>query len=103
MPEKDAFIKYQLGVKSVRAPFAMYPDIESLFKKMDTCANDPSKSSTNQKNKHEMCSYSLVTHCSFDEKKNVVCYCRGKDCLKKFCQDLEKEARLIADCEIVKK
>ena len=52
---------------------------------MDTCKNDPSKSSTTQINKHEMCGYSLVTHCSFDEKYNVIDYYRGKDCLKKFC------------------
>ena len=54
---------------------------------MDTCINDPNKSSTTQKNKHEMCGYALVTHCSFDEKKNVIDYYRGKNCLKKLCQD----------------
>ena len=46
-----------------------------------------------------MCGYSLVTHCSFDETKNVINYYRGKDCLEKFCQDLKKQARLIVDCE----
>ena len=46
-----------------------------------------------------MCGYSLITHCSFDEKKNVVDYYRGKDCLKKFCQDLKKKAKLIVGCE----
>ena len=35
---------------------------------MDTCANDPSKSSTEKKNEHKMCGYSLVTDCSFDKK-----------------------------------
>ena len=66
---------------------------------MDACTNDPSKSSTTRKNKHEMCGYSLVTHCSFDEKKNMVDYYRGKDFLKKFCQDLKKQATLIIDCK----
>ena len=41
----------------------------------------------------------MFTHCSFDEKKNVIDYYRGKNCLKKFCQDLRKQARLIVDCE----
>ena len=31
MPEKDRFIKYHPGVKSMRAPFVIYADIESLL------------------------------------------------------------------------
>ena len=65
MPEKDTFIKYHPDVKSTRAPFVIYADLESLLKKMDTCTDDPDKSSTTKKNKHEMCSYPLITHCSF--------------------------------------
>ena len=34
-----------------------------------------------------MCGYSSVIHCSFDEKNYKLDYYRGKDCLKKFCQD----------------
>ena len=62
-------VKYHHGVKSMRAPFVMYADLESLLKKLDTCINDPEKSSTTKINKHETCGYSLITHCSFDEKK----------------------------------
>ena len=68
MLEKNTFIKYQPGVKSMRDPFVVYADIESFLKKRDACTNDPNKSSTTQKNKHKICGYSLVTHCSFDEK-----------------------------------
>ena len=70
--------KYHHGVKSMRCPFAIYADTESLSKQIDTCINDPSKSSTAKINKHEMCGYSLITHCSFDEN-NVIDYFRGKD------------------------
>ena len=51
------------------------------------------------KNNHEMCGYSLVTHWSFYEKKNVIDYYRGKDCLKKFCQDLKRQVKLVVDYE----
>ena len=44
MPKKGESLKYQPGVKSVRGPFAVFADIESLLRKMDTCENDPSKS-----------------------------------------------------------
>ena len=46
-----------------------------------------------------MCGYSLITQCSFDEKINVVDYYRGKDCLKKFCQNIIKQAKIIVDYE----
>ena len=100
MPKKGESLKYHPGVKSMRGLYAIFADIESLLRKMDTCANDPSKLSTTKLNKHEMCSYSLVTHCSFDEKSNPIDYYRGKDCLKKFCQDLKKQAKSIVDFEI---
>ena len=66
---------------------------------MDTCANDPRKSSTEKKTEHEMCGYSLFTNCSFDKKNNKLDYYRGKDSLKIFCQDLKKQARSITDFE----
>ena len=36
MPEKDTFIKYYSGFKSMRNPDVIYADIESLLKKVDT-------------------------------------------------------------------
>ena len=66
---------------------------------MDTCINDPNKSSTTKINKHEICGYSLITQCSFDEKRNAIDYYRGKDCFRKFCQDLRKQSKLIVDYE----
>ena len=76
IPEKVSSLKYHNGVKSMRGPFLMYADLEFLLKKMDTCTNDPNKSSTTKKNKHEMCSYLLITHCSFDDTAD---YYRGKN------------------------
>ena len=52
-PEGDAKVKYHPGVKSMRGPFVIYADLQSLLKKMDTCINDPGKSSTTKINKHE--------------------------------------------------
>ena len=41
----------------MKAPYIIVADIESLLRKMDTCANDPSKSSTEKKIEHEMCGH----------------------------------------------
>ena len=50
-------------------PFIIYADIESLLEKMNTCQNNPEKSSTTKINKHTASGYSLFTHCSFDKTK----------------------------------
>ena len=39
----------------------------------------------------------IVYDCSFDKKNNKLNYYRGKDSLKRFCQDLNKQARSIID------
>ena len=99
MPKKGESLKYQPGVKSMTAPYIEVADIESLLRKVDTCANDPSKSSTEKKNEHEVCRYSFFTDCLFDKKNSKLDYYRGKGSLKIFCQDLKKQARSIIDFE----
>ena len=66
---------------------------------MSTCYNNPEESSTTEINKHTPSGYSLFTHCSFDKAKNKLDYNRGKDCMKKFCEDLRKHAMKIINCE----
>ena len=72
MPKKVESLKYHPGAKSMKSPYIIVADIESSRRKMDTCANNPNKSSTEKKNKHEMCGYSLFTDCSFDKKINWI-------------------------------
>ena len=74
MPKKDESLEYHSGVKSMKAPYIISADIESLLRKMDTCANDPSKSSTEKKNKYEIYEYSLFTDCSLDKRNNLSDY-----------------------------
>ena len=76
--KKGEKLEYHPGVKSMKAPFIIVADIESLLRKMEICANDPNESSTEKKNEYEMCGYLLFTDCSFDKKNNKLDYCRGK-------------------------
>ena len=73
--------------------------MESLLKKIDTCHNNPKKSSTTKINKHIPSGYSLFTHCSVDTTKNKHDYYRSKDCMKKFCEDLKEHATKIINYE----
>ena len=89
MPEEyNKTLKYNEGEKSMESPFIIYADLECLLEKMNTCHNNPEKSSTTKINKHTPSGYSLFTHSSFDTAKNKLDYYRGKSCMKNFCLDL---------------
>ena len=71
IPEEDnKILKYNHGEKSMKVPFTIYANFEYLLEKMNTCHNNPEKSSTTKINKHTPSGYSLFTHCSFDNKNN---------------------------------
>ena len=57
---------------------------------MNTCHNNPEKSSTTKINKHTPFTYSLFTHCSFDTTKDRLDYYRGKNCMRNVCLDLSE-------------
>ena len=96
MPEKDnKILKHNQGEKSVKVPFIIYADLESLLEKMNTCHHNPEKSSATKINKHTPSAYSLFTHCSFDKTKTELDYDRGKNCMKNFCLDLREHATKI--------
>ena len=100
MPEEDnTILKYNQGEKSVKVPFIIFADLESLLEKMNTCHNNPEKSSTTKINKHTPAGYSLFTQCSFNATKNKLDYYRGKNCMKNFCVDLREYATKIINYE----
>ena len=96
MPKEDnKMLKYQHGEKYMKVPFIIYLDLESLLEKMNTCDNNPKKSSTTKMNKHTPFGYSLFTHCSFDTTKYKLDYYRDKNCMKNVCLDLREHVTKI--------
>ena len=96
MPEEYIkILKYNEGDKSMKSTFIIYADLECLLEKMNTCHNNPEKSSTTKIDKHAPSGYSLFTHCSFDTTKNKLDYYRGKNCMKNLCLDLKEHATKI--------
>ena len=82
----------------MKVQFIIYADLESLLEKMNTCHNNPEKSSTTKINKHTP-SYSLFTHCSFDTTKNKLDYYRDKNCMKNVTLCLREHATKIINYE----
>ena len=50
----EKILKYNPGEKSLKAPFAIYLDLECLLKKEQSCQNNPEKSYTEKKTIHEL-------------------------------------------------
>ena len=64
MPEEyKTILKYNEGEKSMRVPLIIFADLECLLEKMNTCHNNPEKSSTTKINKYTPSGYSLFTQC----------------------------------------
>ena len=80
-------LKYNHEEKSFKVANVIYFDVETLQVKSESCSNDPKKSYTETTTIHEVCGYSLTLARSYD--KNTHKYYRGKDCLKKFSEDLK--------------
>ena len=101
MPQKEIISKYNHGEKSMKAPYIIYADMESLINKIYTCHNNPEKSATTKKNKSTTSGYSLYTHCPFDTSKNKLDYYRDNDCMKTFFikKDLREHATKIISYE----
>ena len=78
--------------KTMKIPFIIYADTESLLEKMDTHHSNPEKLSTTKINKHTACCFSLFTYCSFDATQNKHDNYRGEDYMKNFSRDLKKHA-----------
>ena len=79
LEEDNKILKYNHGEKSMREPFVIYFDLECSLEKINTCHNDPEKSSRTKINKHTVSGYSLFTCNSFGAKVDKLdCY-RGED------------------------
>ena len=91
MPDVDNnILESKPRKKSLKHPFIIYADLECLLSKTNTCNNNPNKSYT-AKALHNPAGYSLLTSCSFDKSKNKQTYCRGRDYMKRFCDDLKEQ------------
>ena len=101
MPDVDNnILESKPGKKSLKNAFIIYADLECLILKMNTCNNNPNKAYTAAKALHKPSGYSLLTSCSFDKSENKQIYYRGKDCMKRFCDDLKEHVTRITNYEM---
>ena len=101
--EDKNILKYNIGEKSLKAPAAIYLDLESLLIKQQSPQNNPEESYTEGKAIHEACGYLIKLVRTYDSDKNAYSFYRGKDCIKKLCKDLRDQEMEIFNYEKKKK
>ena len=83
----EKILKDNPGEKSLKATFAIYLDLECLFKKLQSPGNNNNNNNNNnleesyiqKKAKHEPSGWAMCGRCSFDKKENKLNYYRGTD------------------------
>ena len=90
--EYNKILECNHGEKSLKVPFIISFDLECLLKKEQSCQNNPEKSYTERKAKHETSGWVTIVKCSFDAKKGSHDYYRGIDCIEKLCKKLKDYA-----------
>ena len=68
--EDDKLLEFNQYMKLGKMPYFIYGDTESLFKRIDGCANNPENSSTTKIGEHILCGYSMSTIWTFDHIEN---------------------------------
>ena len=96
MPKQvERILRYSYGEKLLKAPFAIYLDLECWLKKEQSCQSNPKKSYTEKKAKHKPSGWVMFTKCSFDAAENKLDYYRGRDCIEKLYKKLKEHATKI--------
>ena len=85
--------------KSDKAAFINYADIECLINKIDGCKNNPENSSATKVGEHIPSRFSMCTIFSFKSIENKHSKCRGKDCMKRFCESWREHVMKIINFE----
>ena len=95
----EKILKYNPGEKSLKAPFAIYLDLECLLKKEQSRQNNLEKSYRDKKAAHEPSGWTMFTKCSFDKTENKLDYYRKRHCIEKLCKKLKEYAMKIINYE----
>ena len=105
MPPPGTYLRFKNFLHSEKAPFAIYPDFESLIKPIHNCDPDPNKSYTKKYQKHEPISFSYYINSSIKGVYEPVLrkYTKTKpedaDAMDVFIKWLEEDVKAIANIE----
>ncbi|KAK3731613.1 hypothetical protein QZH41_015864 [Actinostola sp. cb2023] len=93
--EDNMFLQFKDFHKQLRVPFVIYADFESLTTKIESASPDPSKSSTENFQRHEACGFSYVIVSEPSDYCQPPVVYRGEQAVDQFLESLQKEEQRI--------
>ena len=93
MPHKKSEVEYSDGQFQFKVPFIMYADFESILEPISGPGNNPRISTTGDINIHVPSGWCVCSEFAYEEVIDPLKICRGKDCIRKFCNHVIGEAR----------
>ncbi len=91
MPKKGSKISFKDEKKTIKHPFVIYADFESILEKIDTASPDPKESYTNKYQKHTPCGFCYYIKSSVGDEYNKLEEYRGSNTPEEFVKRLEKD------------
>lgn len=80
---KNDILKFQDYEKTLKVPFVIYADFETINRKLHTCAPNPKHSATTPTTKLEVCSFGYKVVCEDGQYTKPTVIYRGEDAGKK--------------------
>lgn len=77
--------------RKLRLPFVVYADFEAFLNPINTCINDPSKSSTTNIQEHKVYSFGYYIKCSYDNTLSVYRTYTGENCAETFMKFIKRD------------
>ena len=93
MLKKGSTIEFYNGQIQFKVPFMMYVDFEAILNPIQDPSPDPSEPYTKEVNQHIPSGFCVYSKFAYDEVENPLELYRGEDCVEKFCNHIEEEAK----------
>ena len=93
LPQKgqDDILEFKDFGKTLKVPFVIYADFETLNRKMASCVPDPSFSHTTPTTKLDVCGFGYKVVCTDPKYSKPTLVYRGSDASSKFIEHLRRE------------
>jgi hypothetical protein len=93
--ETNSILKFKNFENTLKLPFIIYADFESINVPIQSCKQDPTTSFTNATHSHKAYSIAYVKICTFNNSMNDFQLYRGENPAKWFMVQLKNEADII--------
>ena len=94
MPREGSTVEFCDGQNQFKAPFIMYADFESILEPTESPYPDPNQSYSQNVNQHVSSGWCVYSKFAYGEVKDPLKIYRGKDCVKKFCDQRSRPQEL---------